>query len=272
MVLRIGRAVGPPLRAGSATDSVGSAVTSELLEASPPLHDGVYRLIAADIANGVLAPGDRLPAERTLSERLSVSRSTVRRAIQRLVAEGLVEAGVGRGSFVTAGPIGEAPNALMGFTELGRSRRLEPTARVLEQASRSSTVEEADAFGIAPGAELFELRRVRYLDGVPVAVDHNRVPLSCDPGLPALDFTRESLYEALTRAGSGPVRADYAVRAEGAEEQHARHLGLRPGEPVLVATTHSYEAGGRLVELGRTVYRGDRYWFRATLTRKRHHS
>ncbi len=243
---------------------------SELLGASPPLHDEVYRIIAADIAKGVLAPGDRLPAERTLSERLSVSRSTVRRAISRLAAEGLIEAGVGRGSFVTAGPISEAPNALMSFTELGKSRGLEPSARVLQQVSRPSAVEEADALGIAPGAELFELERVRYLDGVPVALDHSRVPLSCAPDLPSVDFTRASLYETLNSAGFGPVRADYAVRAERADEQHARHLGLRTGEPILVATTHAYEAGGRLVELGMTVYRGDRYWFRATLTRKRH--
>jgi GntR family transcriptional regulator len=245
------------------------ARTSDLLESSPPLHDEVYRLIARDIANGVLVPGARLPPERILSERLEVSRSTIRHAIRRLVADGLVESGVGRGSFVTAGPLGEAPNALMSFTELGRSRDLVPTASVLRRTARPSTVEESEAFGIAPGAEIFDLERVRYLDGLPVAMDHTRVPLSFAPGLTGLDFARQSLYEALYAAGCGPIRADYAVRAEPAGSDHAHHLGLKPGEPVLIASTHAYDEGGRLVELGETVYRGDRYWFRATLTRKR---
>ena len=38
--------------------------------------------------------------------------------------------------------------------------------------------------------------------------------------------------------------------------------------PLLRTTTRSRDAHGRLVELGEMVYRGDRYRFRATLTRR----
>jgi len=38
---------------------------------------------------------------------------------------------------------------------------------------------------------------------------------------------------------------------------------------VLVTMTMAYDPGDRLVEMCRTVYRGDRYRFRATLARRR---
>lgn len=234
-----------------------------------PLYEQVYRLIADDIASGALAPGDRLPPERVLCERLSVSRATVRRALRELVEDGLVESSAGRGTFVSSAPLAEPPNALMSFTELGAVRGLVASARVLSARVRAATLEEADAFGVAPGAELFELERLRMLDGVAVAVDRNRVALALAPSLPDVDFATASLYDVLEASGVSPVRADYTTAAVPADSRQAERLGVEPGEPLLLATTTSYDAAGRLVELSETAYRSDRYRFRATLVRRK---
>src|ERR1700741_1415299 len=88
-----------------------------------PLYDRVYRVIADAIERGDLAPGDRIPAERALCEQLGVSRVTVRRAFRRLAEDGLIVSGVGRGSFVSQGaPVGEPPDELMSFREMGRGQ------------------------------------------------------------------------------------------------------------------------------------------------------
>ena len=54
------------------------------------------------IAEGRLAPGDRLPPERELAAEHGVSRMTVRQALQTLEARGLLRRTIGRsgGSFV----------------------------------------------------------------------------------------------------------------------------------------------------------------------------
>jgi GntR family transcriptional regulator len=236
-------------------------------EAPRPLYHRVYREISKEIESGSLRPGDRLPSERSLCDALGVSRATVRRAIEELMADGLVE-GRGRGSFITDDALHEPPNTLMSLSELGRSRGLEASARVIAATVRAATIDEAELFGIAPGAELFELKRVRMLDGLPIAVDHNRVPLRLAPALSDLDFTTASLYEALDRAGNPPRRADYGLEAHGADAPEADLLGLAPGAPVLFATTVAMGEHGRVVDLGRTVYRADRYRFQATLTRR----
>jgi GntR family transcriptional regulator len=240
-----------------------------LSEASQPLYHRVYREISREIENGALQPGDRLPSERWLCDALGVSRATVRRAIVELTADGLVE-GRGRGSFVTDDALAEPPNTLMSLSELGRSRGLDASARVIASEVRPASLDESELFGIAPGAEVFELERLRMLDGLPISVDHNRVPLRLAPGLADVDFTTASLYQALERAGCQPRRADYELEARGADVGEAELLGLAEGAPVLFATTVAIGEQGRVVDLGRTVYRADRYRFQATLMRRAH--
>jgi DNA-binding GntR family transcriptional regulator len=171
---------------------------------------------------------------------------------------------------VTGDALVEPPNTLMSLSELGRSRGLEASARVLAAETRPASIDEAETFGIAPGAELLELQRLRMLDGLPISLDLNRVPLRALPDLAALDFSSASLYAALERAGNPLVRADYDLEARAAEAAEAELLGLAPGAPVLFATTVAIGEDGRVLDLGRTVYRADRYRFQATLTRRAH--
>jgi GntR family transcriptional regulator len=244
------------------TDS--AALNTELL------YRQIYRQIAGDIANGALPSGERLPSERELSERLSVSRATVRRALKQLVADGLVESRQGAGTFVVStGPLGEAPNTLMSFTELGAARGLKASSTVLAADVRRATLDEAEVFGVAPGSEIFVLERLRFLDGVPISVDSSRIPLAYAPDLPQIDFSSASLYAALRDAGAGPVRADYTVEAVAADAATADLLAVDAGAALLLTRTSSYDHRRRLVELGEMLFRGDRYRFRASLMRRR---
>src|SRR6266404_725277 len=147
---------------------------------SQPRYRAVAKLVASEIARGVVAPGDRLPGERDLCKHFDVSRVTVRKALGVLRDRGLIEADGTRGWFVTSTALGE-PNALMSFSEMARSRGLTPTSRVRRAVVRPATIDEAADFGIAPGADLFDLERIRLLDGVAVAIECSRIPLCLRP-------------------------------------------------------------------------------------------
>ena len=168
---------------------------------------------------------------------------------------------------MTTGVLGEPPNALRSFTETARIRGLTASARVLLAASEPASLDDSDAFRIAPGSPVFRLRRVRLLDGVPVACDESRVPLGLAPGLTDVDFTVASLYRELENAGTVLVRGEYAIEAAASDADVARLLDLEPGSPVLVAQQRGYGADERQIELTTTVYRADRYRFRAVLHR-----
>lgn len=227
--------------------------------------DRAYSELSGRLADGRFRRGDRLPAERELSRELGVSRVTLRRAIARLRDEQALHAIRGAGTFVTSPMIGEVTNDLLSFSLLAQARGLVATALVLGFDVRAATLDESERYGVAAGSSVFDLERLRLLDGIPVAVSRSTVPSWCAPTLSTADWAVASIYEELSRAGNPPVRADYTIEAQAADHVTASWLKLSTGQPVLVTSSVSYSADARVVELGRIIYRGDRYRFRTTL-------
>lgn len=243
--------------------------------------------LAADIAAQALEPGTRLESERVLCARLGVSRVTLRSALALLALEGTVVSSAARGWFVAPAVAGGGPAAgpsagpsspysplgspplvgLSGFSELAAAQSLDVTSRVLLVGTRPATLDESETFGTVPGSGLFVLHRVRYLNGLVIAVDHSRIPAVLVPGADTVDFTRTSLYQWLRSEGVDviPTSADYRVEATPASPEESALLELSPPIPLLVASQRTYDQHEQLFELGRTAYRGDRYRFRATL-------
>lgn len=234
-----------------------------------PLWERVSEALLQDILGGNALPEGRLPSEATLTKRFSVSRVTLRVALSHLEDRGLVHPQPGRGWYVGRAqdqrPVSEEPGVLQSFTEMALSRGLHPGAVLLHFLRRPADWDEAEALGIAPGALLVSLRRLRQLDGIPVAVDHSLVPAALLPDIDAEAFHEASLYAELQRHGVRPYRADYEVEAVAADAEHARLLGVDPGAPLLSARQICLDDQGRRIERGHITYRGDRYRFRAVL-------
>jgi len=234
-----------------------------------PLYRRAFRVLAEQIVSGALQPGDRLPPERSISEKLGVSRVTVRRALRELSEKGLlVQSGGGRGYEVSPARVSEPPNALVSFSAMARERGLSVSSHVLAAALRPATIDEAEGLRIAPGSVVFELVRIRHLDGVPIAVDESCISHARVPGIEDVDFSTASLYETLaSRWRIVPTRADYVIEAVAAGELDAERLDLEPHAPLLVARETVYDQYDAPVDIGCITYRGDRYRFQATLMR-----
>lgn len=234
----------------------------------------VYRMIASAISRRAFGPGNRLPSERELSSRVGVSRATLRVALRALHDDGLLEPAHGKGWHVVNPDVVEEEGLEppLSFTEMAAARGLTPSADVLYQGVRPGTIEEAEELGIAPGAPVFCLDRLRRLDKVPVAVASLCMPAALVEPVIELDYTQQSLYAALReRCGIRPVRSDYALQAQGASTTDAELLELEAGNPVLVGEYTCFDDQDRLFEIGRIVYRGDRYRFK-TVLRTQHRS
>jgi Transcriptional regulators len=230
-------------------------------------YQHVQGQLAEEIERGRRRAGSRLPPERALAEHFGVSRVTLRRALDELARAGVV-ARWGTGWVVASPAIGEPPNALMSFSEMAAARGLTPGGRVLERHTRSATIDEAEALGLAPGAPLHELERLRSMDDVPILIDRTRIPLSLAPGLERVDLDDTSLYGVLEeRYGIRPTSARFTVEAIVADDRRARLLGLDTGQPLLRCQQQTEDETGRQIELCEMVYRGDRYRFYATLRR-----
>jgi DNA-binding FadR family transcriptional regulator len=90
------------------------------------LYQQIARKIAAAIAGGRYATGDKLPSERELADDFGVSRPTIRDAMIALEFQGLVEARQGSGVYVSAAPQNAeyAAETEVSALELAEARRL----------------------------------------------------------------------------------------------------------------------------------------------------
>jgi GntR family transcriptional regulator len=236
-----------------------------------PRYSLVAKLLAEQIRQGALEPGDRLPSERELGRRFGASRVTIRRALAVLREQGLIEPSGARGWFLMKGAVGE-PNALVSFTEMAAARGLSASAKVIRARTRPADLDEASALRVAPGTELFELERVRLLDDIPVGVDHSRIIAERAPSVNGRDFAVESLYQALELDGVVLIRSEYVIHAEVTTRKLASLLEVQTEIPLLVTNAVTYEQNDRPIELSRTAFLGDRYRFQTTLYRRRMHA
>jgi GntR family transcriptional regulator len=236
-----------------------------------PLWIQAAELIRGEVDKGILRPGARLAPERELCGRLGISRVTLRKALLHLVEEGMLSSSHGRGWYVRqAEPKKkEWPNNLESFSETAARMGLRPHSTVLRAESSPATIDEAERLAIAPGTRLFRLERVRLLDEVPIALDLTRIPLALVPGIEQADFRTRSLYSTLCEAGVEPARADSTIEATKAGERAAEHLGLAPGDPLLVMRQVAVGAQQEPLFVSTIQYAGDRYRLRTSFARAR---
>jgi GntR family transcriptional regulator len=231
-------------------------------------YQRVQESLAQEIRRDGRAPGSLLPPERALAEHFGVSRVTLRRALAELERQGIVSRAASRGWAVAGSPIGEPPNALMSFSEMAAVRGLRAASAVIERQVRAASMDEAETLGLAPGAPIFELERLRSMDDMPILLDRSRIPLAFAPELEDIDFSKESLYTVLEeRYDIRPARAHFSIEAVPAGAREAKLLGVETGAPLLRCDQVTEDDGGRLIELCQMRYRGDRYRFRGTLAR-----
>ncbi|KAB8157435.1 UTRA domain-containing protein [Streptomyces sp. 3MP-14] len=244
-----------------------------------PLYTRVAGRLLDDIAANGARPGDRLPSERALADRYGVSRVTMRSALNELAERSVIESSPARGWFLAAGsaqvlsPPGDAAapvgnRTVQGFADYAERHGFGVRAEVLDSRVRAATVRESERLRVGPGADLFEMRRVRFLDDRVVVLEHNRLPLGLCPGLTEADFTRDSLYATLRRADPPqlPRVADYSVEARQPTDEERELLEITDATPVLVATQLAFNQDAQPLELTVASYRGDRYHFRASIT------
>jgi GntR family transcriptional regulator len=242
-----------------------------LLDADSP--DPLWRqaadLIRHQIEAGKLADNGRIPAERDLLAQLSISRVTLRRALQTLVEEGVLTASHGRGWYVSADAPKEFPNTLESFSETAARLGLVPSSDIIRAEDAPSTLDEAEELGIAPGALVFHLDRIRRLDGVPVAVDTSYFASSIRPDFAGVDFRFASLFEQLLAHGVDLARGETTIEARATDEALARHLDIEQGKPILVMRQTIMDGAGKPVLSSTVQYVGDRYRLRTSFSRSR---
>jgi DNA-binding FadR family transcriptional regulator len=195
------------------------------------LYDRVAKGVAAKIAEGEFAVGERLPSERELALAYGVSRPTVREAVFALELDGLVEVRKGVGVFaVSKSPRGgEAGVTDIGPFELLEARRAFEGEACAVAASRirDKDVEDLEAL----------LHEIDFSGDVLAAEDADRrfhMRIAEITGNSAMHAVVEMLWEARARSPQYRFLTDKAheARVVPRDDEHAKILdALRSRDP-----------------------------------------
>ena len=216
------------------------------------LKDLLSRMIAED-----LGPGDPIPSERDLADQYGLSRMTVRQAINALVADGRLERRLGRGTYV-AQPKMDVQIRLVGFTEDMRRRGMVASSRTLSFDRIAASSALAVHLEVESGDPVVRLVRLRYADGIPMAIERTHIPERLVPGI-IEHGVPESLYRHLQdEYGLVLTWGEQSIEAATTAAEDAPLLGIRSDGVVLVMARRSF-AQDVQVEYATSAYRADRY-------------
>jgi GntR family transcriptional regulator len=220
----------------------------------------LYRKVADDITAaieaGVFPPGALLPSEAELAERYTVSRGTVRQAFAALRADGVIASRRGARRVVVGGPRVQSFGELLSFSRWARALGQVPTGRVISLERRPASATEAARLGLADGASVYFLTRVRLLADRPVMLERAVYPERVGVLVAGLDLTSESITQRLEELGVVFTDAEHVIDAVPASAEDARWLGVRAGTALLRERRSTTDRGGQPVEWSDDRYLG----------------
>src|SRR5690242_18672770 len=188
-----------------ATDQEGrrSQMNTVSREDVRPLYKQVKDRLLELLADGSVPPMGKLASERELVERYGVSRITVRQAMRELVAEGHLRSHPGKGFYATGRSTEQAfeLELLRSFTATALRHGMQPGGRLISGKIEPADAKLAASLHVRIGEPIVALRRLRLLDGQPVAIAEDWIEARKTPGLLSLDWAsgNRSLYDELNK-------------------------------------------------------------------------
>lgn len=232
-----------------------------------PLYGLIAQRLRAQIDDGTYGPGDKLHSESQLCADFRVSRPVVRQALAMLEDQGYLYRVHGRGTFVaTKGLQSQLMAVAIGPERDTLKYRSRLHTRVLVNEEVPATAAIAREMRLGPGAPVVHLRRLRYLDGAPLAVLESYLPERLVSGLVYKDLTDESLYQHLeTHYSRRITRLRRSIGVGALDADLAALLDMPAGAPYLKVSSLAFLGSGDIVETSVASYRGDKITITAEL-------
>ena len=230
-----------------------------------PLYEQIAQLMLGAIQSGELAPGTVLPPEPELAERLSVSRQTVNQALTSLARRGLLTRRRGVGTFIAEPYVEQPLDGIYSFIRTLTAQGRLPTTKIL--GYRVTIDDQASTLLTGSHDELvFEISRLRLVDGEPFVVETIYLPLECGERIPLERLQHEALHDVMRDVcGLEVSHAEETLRPVKLETVDAALLRLSSDDPAFLVERIGYSRN-QPVELRRSLIRGDRYRFRVRLS------
>lgn len=240
-----------------------------------------YRDLAAilreAIQRGHYPPESTLPKQNEIAQEYGVNVNTVRKAVGVLEAEGLVTPVRRRGTIVRPRPtmsrlgVERYAKSKWKFGLVAFAADREASGQTWQRDDQTNQVRrvEADeevavAFGLEPGAPVYERARLVTQQGTPTHMLTSYYRPEHVEGTPIVDpkpgtATPGGGFAVLTLQGLEPDHMTEAFFARMPTPGEMDELDMPAGEPVMILRRTTYTADDTVVEFARGVHRASRF-------------
>jgi GntR family transcriptional regulator len=208
-------------------------VMTETIATFSPLYQQIKALILGSLQAGEWKPGEAIPSENDLAARFKVSQGTVRKAIDDRV----------HFRFLRLVPDNGEPHY--------------PKSKILDCKRLRAPAEIAKLLDLKAGDAVVQIERILFFSEEATVYEEIWLPGTTFKGLTSerLVEWRGPMYALFeTEFATHMVRATERLRAVGADELSAKHLGIEINTPLLAVERVSFTYGERPVEVRKAVY------------------
>lgn len=220
-----------------------------------PLHYQLSEILREEIRNRHLVGKDgKVPTEAELSKRFNVSRITVRTALQSLVDEGLLTRERGRGTFLKNNQPENWAGQLMGYAETIEKAGFKAGGKVIyKQFIDHLSNDISETLQSESG---WELKRLRYADNLPIAIEHSFFLPEIGEELEKQQNLDELLiYQFIERNLEIKIdKAKQLISATNVDENDAKLLNILEGSALLYVERITKATGGKPIEYLHALY------------------
>lgn len=237
------------------------------------IYETIYKDLKQKIENDVFAYQELLPSENTLIQTYHCSRNTLRRAVSCLVNDGYVQTMQGKGVRNIYQPVAQTAftiGEIESFRESALRNGCHPITRVLLFTECAVSEKQSRYTGFPPGAEIYYIQRLHYLDEMPLILNHNYFLKEAVPGL-TKEIAENSIYQYLEQElHMTIVNSKRIMTVEKMTEIDEVYLSMNAEDYncMAVVSSQTYNSDGVMFEYTQSRHRPDYFRFYDNAVRK----
>ena len=148
-----------------------------------------------------------------------------------------------------------------------KARGFEPGSQLIHFELIPATRQIAGQLLISEYGPVYEIKRIRMADNVPMALETNYISANLIKGLTE-EIVNKSLYAYIEeQLGLKIDSASQIIESSVASQSEASHLRINNGAPVMLIQRNTFLQDNTPVEFVKSVYRADRYKFMIQMKR-----
>lgn len=224
-----------------------------------PLHTQFETILRNKIEDEEWPVNSCIPSENELGKIYGISRMTVRSVLNRLVDGGLLYRVQGKGTFVAEPKIVSSPLVRYGLREQLEQMGYETYAKTISFEKIGASAKIAKLLNVERGKDIFLIKMLRYVKGIPLSFHVSYVPVHLFPSLDKWDFEHNLICDVIEKEYHFIIQHRIeTLEAITATTEEAWLLSVHPNSPLLLLENMVYTDKDLPLEYLRIVFRGDK--------------